>query len=163
MIRGHGGGALWTLKRQRHRHLIPGFLRLVRHVLWTAHLPGDLWTHSTPHAKGFLQLGLDEQPTWPRCCQLFGGPASRPCSKRDRRCQSLWPSSGGLSWPKRDRYNSVLKDKTNWLTHWLTFQGWKRTKKLGETPICLFNWKHDRVIKNASHSSYSQIQRKEET
>lgn len=52
---------------------------------------------------------------------------SRPCRKRDGCCQSPWPSSGGLSWPKRDRYNSVLEDKQNKLVN--TLVNFARLKK----------------------------------
>lgn len=38
-------------------------------------------------------------------------------SWKDGRRQTPWPSSRGLSWPKRDRYSSVLEDKRNKLVN----------------------------------------------
>ena len=81
----------------------------------------------TPPADEFLHLGLDARPAWPGHPRVSGGPASRPCGKKDRRCHCRQPSSGGLSWPKRDRYNSVLEDKENELVN--TLVNFSRLKK----------------------------------
>lgn len=74
--------------------------------------------HSTPSqasadpltlpADRSLHLGLGALPAWPGRPLGVRGPASRPHGERDRRCHCWWPSLGAFSWPKRDRYNSVL-------------------------------------------------------
>lgn len=132
MVRGHGEGPSHTEAWRQTRD---------------SRCPGTCYTcvpNSTP-SQGFpdlhdptgqwaLHLGLDERPTWPRCCQVLGGPASRSRSRRHGQRQSRWPSSGGLSWPKRDRYNSVLEDKQNKLVNFSRLQNELRS---WETPQCV--------------------------
>ena len=66
---------------------------------------------------------------------VCGGPASGLGPEGDGRRQSLWPSSGGLSWPKRDRYSSVLEDKRNKLVNALVnFSRLKKNQEAGKYP-----------------------------
>ena len=67
-------------------------------AFWTAHIP-----RITAH--GFLSLppgqGVQRPHLRPRAGEMGAV----------RRRQAPWLSSRGLSWPKRDRYSSVLEDK----------------------------------------------------
>lgn len=111
VAQGHGGRTLCTWKCEKQRQVTPGVLGLCWASVLNSTLPRKSLTHSAPQASGFLHVGLDEQPTWPQ--RRRAGATLRPCSERAGCRQSPWPPSGGLSWPKRDRYNSVLEDKQN--------------------------------------------------
>lgn len=76
---------------------VQAFLALVRQGSQMVHQPG-IPTRPIPQASG----------PGPCVCGWMGGGPSVWSRARAGRLQGPWPLSGGLSWPKRDRYNSVL-------------------------------------------------------
>lgn len=103
---------------------VQAFLALVRQGSQMVHQPG-IPTRPTPQASG----------PGPCVCGWMGGGPSVWSRARAGRLQGPWPSSGGLSWPKRDRYNSVLEDKGNKLVNMVVdFPRLKKNQEVGKYP-----------------------------
>lgn len=103
---------------------VQAFLALVRQGSQMVHQPG-IPTRPTPQASG----------PGPCVCGWMGGGPSVWSQARAGHLQGPWPSSGGLSWPKRDRYNSVLEDKGNKLVNMVVdFPRLKKNQEVGKYP-----------------------------
>ena len=83
---------------------------------------GARWGEASWPASGRLldsAYSQDYSPWLPPPSTGTGCAATPPqaSSWRDGHRQAPWLSSRGLSWPKRDRYSSVLEDKRNKLVN----------------------------------------------